>query len=91
MAGKGQPEGLSVIEGMAKKHHEGSHHLTRWDALSVEDKKRLMDAMEAAVGVIPDQLILKAGTITAKVKTGPAREGLLSEHRQAKRSALYGR
>ena len=90
MASKDQtPPGISVIERMAAKHHEEGSIL-RWDQLSKEDRKRLMDAMEAAVGVIPDQLMLKRGTLTAKVKTGPTREGLLSEHNQAKRSVLYG-
>ena len=91
MAGKDHPTGISVIEQMAKKHHESSGHITRWDALSELDRKRLMDAMEAAVGVIPDELLLKEGMAADTERLAGARDALLADHQKAKRSVLYGR
>ncbi len=72
MAAKVQASDISVIEKMAAEQHKRSRHLIRQDQLSREDRQRLMDAMEAAVAVIPDELMLKHGTGIATVRTGEA-------------------
>ena len=92
MAGKDQqPTGFSVIERMAAKHHKAGGTPIRWDQLSKEDRKRLMQRMEDAVRVIPDVLRLKTQMASATVRTGEARDGMLEDHNQAKSSVLYGR
>ena len=92
MASKDQtPPGISTVEDMARKHHGVGPSILPWNQLSKEDRKRLMERMEAAVGVIPDELHLKAGTFSATIKTGGCRDSLLDEHSRAKKSALYGR
>lgn len=91
MSGKQPPPGLSVIEQMAARHHEKLGYVTRWDRLLKVDQKRLIDAMEAAVEIIPDRLTLKHGAGTDTAKTGNGRDALLADHRHAKTSVLYGR
>ncbi|MGI9421394.1 MAG: hypothetical protein ACR2RA_26495 [Geminicoccaceae bacterium] len=90
MAGKDQPSGISIIEDMARKHHSVGPSILPWKKLSKEARKRLMERMEAAVGVIPDELHLKAGTFSATIETGGCRDGVLDEHKRAKKSAIYG-
>lgn len=90
MAGRKPPPGISVIEQMAAVAHEKSRSIIHWNQLSKEDRVRKMDAMEAAVEAIPDELILKSGVATATVNTGEGRDGLLADLRQAKRSILSG-
>ncbi len=84
------PPGLSVIEQMAALHHERDGSIIRWDQLSKEDRLKLMGRMQAAVEIIPDKLLLKAQGAAATVATGDARDALLADHEQAKRSSLSG-
>lgn len=85
------PAGLSVIEQMAAVAHEKGRSILHWHQLSKDDRLKLMNAMEAAVEIIPDRLELKSGTAVAIVSTGEGREALLADHRHAKTSALYGK
>ena len=89
-AGRKPPPGLSVIEQMAAVHHEKSRSIIHWHQLSKDDRLRKMDAMEAAVEIIPDRLGLKHGAAAATANTGEGRDGLLADHQHAKTSALYG-
>ena len=90
MTARKVPGGISVIEQIVAVYHDFYAPILSWDQLSPADRIRLMDAMEAAVGIIPDRLVLKHGAGTATADTGGGRDALLADHRHAKTSALYG-
>ena len=89
-AGEKPAPGLSVIEQMAAVAHEKGRSILHWYQLSKDDRIKLMNAMQAAVEIIPDKLFLKHGAATNTVRTGEGRDALLADHRQAKKSVLYG-
>ena len=89
-AGRKPPPGLSVIEQMAAVAHEKSCSIIHWHQLSMADRVKKMDAMVAAVEIIPDRLGLKHGAAADTANTGEGRDALLADHRHAKTSALYG-
>ncbi|MGI9484463.1 MAG: hypothetical protein ACR2RF_00985 [Geminicoccaceae bacterium] len=89
-AGRKPPPGLSVIEQMAAVHHDRQGLSRNWEQLSRDDRLRKMDAMEAAVEIIPDRLGLKHQVAAETGNTGEGREALLGDHRHAKTSAIYG-
>jgi hypothetical protein len=86
MAGADQEPAMSVIERMAAKHHECSGHLVSWKLLSRADQERLTAAMEAAVGVIPDELSRRSGGSPSTVAAGETRDALIELHEEAEAS-----
>ena len=81
--------GLTILEIMGV-HQSSPASFFGFVPTIVEGHKRLMDAMEAAVGVIPDELLLKQGMAADTERLAGARDAILADHKQAKRSVLYG-